>query len=164
MWWTRPFYGPQRPNQFSSVEWQYHHFSHKRDPVVIVELHHLQLYSMCLRSRNVFNFQQNCFQQILKFLTCIEMFFINLINCWLWLNTYNFTNLGTRMAGRRVEFGHFRIKSDFEIAKLDHFFDYAGAVGLGRSPSPGSQAQTGCDTCPASLPSFTRKKNIRQGG
>ena len=35
---------------------------------------------------------------------------------------------------------------------------YAGAVGLDRSPSPGSQARTGWDTCPASLRSSTRKK------
>ena len=40
--------------------------------------------------------------------------------------------------------------------------NYAGAVGLDRSPSPGSQARTGWDTCPAllapSLRSSTRKK------
>ena len=39
---------------------------------------------------------------------------------------------------------------------------YAGAVGLDRSPSPGLQAHTGWDTCPASLApslrSSTRKK------
>ena len=39
---------------------------------------------------------------------------------------------------------------------------YAGAVGLDRSPNPGTRARTGWDTCPASLTpslrSSTRKK------
>ena len=36
---------------------------------------------------------------------------------------------------------------------------YAGAVGLDMSPSPGSQARTGWDICPASLHTPTRKKS-----
>ena len=35
---------------------------------------------------------------------------------------------------------------------------FAGAIGIDRSPSPGSQNRTGWDTCPASLRSSTRKR------